>query len=471
MGEAANIALNAIGKQDTHLLSKDPKDSLFKYDYKRHSQYTKNYVIRNVYNESNDILDDVTMKVEYNPQNMGHLLGNFWIKIPVTPRAGESFITNDRTYSSVSEYLFLDGLGFNLIHSVNMYVDEILVETITNDWIAINHSLYASRTQQVANNLSMGAGNSIISTESNFPSFLDQLQSSSDIMVHIPFFFSQVLNDADADNKGRRPLFPVCAVHKQKIIFEIRFQPKSFWKIRFDSPIIDTVHEFQIITEEYIIPGEELIFFRNNNWRQTVVLTTKENSKETDTLSQDEIKQKLSPRGAVKTIHWFVRRSIHENLDRSILNENLLRSYRHETGLVPEDVNSRTHNIFSDAHLIKKSRLYMKGQSYPLIRNNESQLHHVLQAHKHKLNIQQNRIHVLTQSFSLFPKKYQSTGYFNFSSILSDNTTLQVEINRDKNINGEYYDPFAGRTLYVLHIYYTSYFTLHFDGGFLLKIE
>ena len=29
MGEAAKISLKAIGKQDTHLLSKDPEDSFF----------------------------------------------------------------------------------------------------------------------------------------------------------------------------------------------------------------------------------------------------------------------------------------------------------------------------------------------------------------------------------------------------------------------------------------------------------
>ena len=32
MGEAAKISLNAIGKQDTHLLSKDPEESFFNYE-------------------------------------------------------------------------------------------------------------------------------------------------------------------------------------------------------------------------------------------------------------------------------------------------------------------------------------------------------------------------------------------------------------------------------------------------------
>ena len=31
MGEAAKISLKAIGKQDTHLLSKDPEESFFNY--------------------------------------------------------------------------------------------------------------------------------------------------------------------------------------------------------------------------------------------------------------------------------------------------------------------------------------------------------------------------------------------------------------------------------------------------------
>jgi hypothetical protein len=39
MGEAAKISLKAIGKQDTHLLSKDPEESFFNYETKRHSDF------------------------------------------------------------------------------------------------------------------------------------------------------------------------------------------------------------------------------------------------------------------------------------------------------------------------------------------------------------------------------------------------------------------------------------------------
>ena len=35
------VSLNAIGKQDTYLIDKDPHKSFFKYDLKQHSNFIK----------------------------------------------------------------------------------------------------------------------------------------------------------------------------------------------------------------------------------------------------------------------------------------------------------------------------------------------------------------------------------------------------------------------------------------------
>ena len=52
MGEAAKISLKAIGKQDTHLLSKDPEESFFNYTNNRaHSEFRKYHRTRNVVNQ------------------------------------------------------------------------------------------------------------------------------------------------------------------------------------------------------------------------------------------------------------------------------------------------------------------------------------------------------------------------------------------------------------------------------------
>lgn len=87
MGEAAKISLKAIGKQDTHLLSKDPEESFFNYkEDKRHSEFRKYHRSRVIVNPRPDEVDDnwpfgQTIKVEFNPQNMGDLLSNMWLSV------------------------------------------------------------------------------------------------------------------------------------------------------------------------------------------------------------------------------------------------------------------------------------------------------------------------------------------------------------------------------------------------------
>ena len=53
MSEAANIALNAIGMQDTHLLSKDPEKSFFNTSYKQPSEFRKYHNVHNVFENGN----------------------------------------------------------------------------------------------------------------------------------------------------------------------------------------------------------------------------------------------------------------------------------------------------------------------------------------------------------------------------------------------------------------------------------
>ena len=73
MGEAAKISLKAIGKQDTHLLSKDPEDSFFNDRVMtRHSEFRKYHRSRNVINpgQISGWPFGQTIKVQFNPQNL-----------------------------------------------------------------------------------------------------------------------------------------------------------------------------------------------------------------------------------------------------------------------------------------------------------------------------------------------------------------------------------------------------------------
>lgn len=114
MGEAANLSLKAIGKQDTHLLSKDPEDSFFTYACnKRHSKFRKYH---NVHTVSGGIEPTwpfgETVRVELNPQNMGDLLNNIWIHMTLPDWGFEDIEFNETTQKILFDGQTLQGYGF-----------------------------------------------------------------------------------------------------------------------------------------------------------------------------------------------------------------------------------------------------------------------------------------------------------------------------------------------------------------------
>ena len=114
MGEAAKISLKAIGKQDTHLLSKD-------------DEVGDNWPFGQ------------TIKVEFNPQNMGDLLSNMWLSVKM-PGLRNPTVGN-----------YADQLGRHILKSITLYVDDIEVEKVHDDWGVIYDELYLEISEKVAN--------------------------------------------------------------------------------------------------------------------------------------------------------------------------------------------------------------------------------------------------------------------------------------------------------------------------------
>jgi hypothetical protein len=115
MGEAANISLKAIGMQDTHLLSKDPEDSLFHYnDHPRHSEFRKYH---NVYTVPSGVEDTwpfgQTVRVELNPKNMGDLLNNVWIQMKLPDWNFQDITFNETVQKILFGGLTLAEYGFD----------------------------------------------------------------------------------------------------------------------------------------------------------------------------------------------------------------------------------------------------------------------------------------------------------------------------------------------------------------------
>lgn len=104
MGDAARLSLKALGKQDLHLLSDDTEDLLFNYKERRHSDFRKYHRTKVVPNDgtSQSWPFGKTIKVQFNPQNMGDLLSNMWlsVKMPANPRWTYDVTTTQYTVNS-----------------------------------------------------------------------------------------------------------------------------------------------------------------------------------------------------------------------------------------------------------------------------------------------------------------------------------------------------------------------------------
>ena len=128
----AILSLNAIGKQDTYLLEDDPIHSLFKYEPKQHSNFTKfhkNFSVNKPGTSSSTWPFGDTVKITLNPRNMGDLLANMYVSMELPA------LTGDDSY-------YADQVGRHILKSVTMRVDETVLEIFHDDWGIIYDELY-----------------------------------------------------------------------------------------------------------------------------------------------------------------------------------------------------------------------------------------------------------------------------------------------------------------------------------------
>ena len=296
----AAVSLHAIGKQESYIHSENLDQSIFNYNPKTHSHFTKFHrtTVVNKSPSSPTWPFNERIKVTFNPQNMGDLLSNMYVMIKLPG------LTQDKNYS--------DQVGRHLIKSVTMRVDEIEVEKIFDDWMVIHDELYLEVSEKVSNRfiLNRMLGFDTSSAQRAYASL------DSEVIIPLPFFFSRKYSsDEYLSNEPNRPFFPLCAIHKQKIEFEFEFHPQNFFTNSVDTIQLDN---FKIITEEFTIDPVERLYLKNKEYTMITDLVKKHPTIET-TPGVDTVQTNLVPNSRVKSIHWFLRNNRFEDTSISAL--------------------------------------------------------------------------------------------------------------------------------------------------------
>lgn len=439
MGEAAKISLKAIGKQDTYLLSKDPDESFFNYTTdRRHSDFRKYHRSRNVVKPGNAKPSwpfNETIKVQFNPTNMGDLLSNMYLSL---------------TMPGISDGNYADQLGRHILKSVTMFVDDIEVEKIHDDWGIIYDDLYLEVSEKVANrflvNRNLGFDDAPTST--------GVAQYDADLVIPIHFFFSRKFASDEYDtNKPNRPYFPVCSIFRQKIEFEFEFHKQTFFTNTTNTV---TLPSFNVITEEITVNPDERKFLASE--RQTMITDlVRKHPVALSELNEDIIKNNLVPNIPVKCIHWFIRNTIFENEDDAegsgsggeYLYEN---RFNFSANL---DFQGETTTLYP---VMKEASFYINGNKLPEVTKTNHEYYKFLIPYQKRLSRPIRNIY--TYSFSLNPVNVEPSGNLDFSQIQSEKTSIEVKLDTDSGID-------ISTETFSLNMYYTGYQTFVFDRGFM----
>jgi hypothetical protein len=439
MGEAAKISLKAIGKQDTYLLSKDPDESFFNYTTdRRHSDFRKYHRSRNVVKPGNAKPSwpfNETIKVQFNPTNMGDLLSNMYLSL---------------TMPGISDGNYADQLGRHILKSVTMFVDDIEVEKIHDDWGIIYDDLYLEVSEKVANRFLVNRNLGFDDT----PTSTGVAQYDADLVIPIHFFFSRKFaSDEYGTNKPNRPYFPVCSIFRQKIEFEFEFHRQTFFTNTTDTV---TLPSFNVITEEITVNPDERKFLASE--RQTMITDlVRKHPVALSELNEDIIKNNLVPNIPVKCIHWFIRNTIFENEDDAegsgsggeYLYEN---RFNFSATL---DFQGETTTLYP---VMKEASFYINGNKLPEVTKTNHEYYKFLIPYQKRLSRPIRNIY--TYSFSLNPVNVEPSGNLDFSQIQSEKTSIEVKLDTDSGID-------ISTETFSLNMYYTGYQTFVFDKGFM----
>jgi hypothetical protein len=441
MGEAAKISLKAIGKQDTYLLSDDPEETFFNYaTNKRHSEFRKYHRNRNVVKPGNATASwpfGRTIKVEFNPRNMGDLLSNMWLSI---------------TMPGISDGNYADQLGRHILKSITMYVDDIEVEKIHDDWGIIYDELYLETSEKVANRFLVNRNIGF----NDAPDSPGVAAYDSDLVIPLHFFFSRkYASDEYSSNKPNRPYFPVCAIYRQKIEFELEFHNQTFFT---DTTDTCTLQSFSLVTEEITVSPDERKFLASEP--QTLITDlVKKHPSIVSNLGEDTIKNNLVPNIPVKCIHWFLRNTLFENPDEAIGDpvpatdgERLYQNrFNFSSALDFAGENTFFYPLMSEASF------FINGNRLPNVtKTDHSYFKYLIPFQKRLARPIRN---IYTYSFSLNPINVEPSGNLDFSQIQSEKTNIELKLDTTIiDINSE---------TFSLNMYYTGYQTFVFDRGFM----
>ena len=445
-GTGSVLSLDAIGRQEGFLLG---KDSFFKFEPKKHSNFTlyqssirvsKPSPVSGVNSETalnwpfgqTIVIDD-----QIKPQSMGDLLKNIYLKCQLP-------LLQDATQYATK---YCDQVGRAIIKTISFTVDGIEIEKIYDDWNIIRDQLYVTDEEKKALQSLINGGNPEGTMESS-----SNRAGPIDIYAPMNFFFSN--NDST--------YFPICAILNQKIKIVIEFHPVSFFSDTRTNAVFPgsttdcSLDYFDLVFDQIVLTPEERIYLQTVD-HKLLIETVRRQPVLQIPKGTSQIKNYLIPNIPVETFHWFFRRSILEN--EITLNQSLIFNRYNFGDTTSTDIATQAlYPMMSDA------KFFINGQSQLGFLEDSKQdrietSYYFKYIEALSTNLSSPTRNVYTYSFALDPMHTPDSGAMDFSKLVADKTFIDVSILTSANDED-----------YLMHMFYTGLVTLTFSGGFMKSL-
>ena len=368
---AGYLQMQINGNQDIKITG-NPQISFFKTVYKRHSRFSIQNIIQDI-NGTPKFGGSISTQVN----NSGDLLKSMYIELTL-PELNKP--------NNMSWYGYTNNIGCSIIESIELRINDQIIETIKGDWIDLHSKLsnidISKLTLDYESDYSIRNKNNIGIEKRK-------------IYIPIPFFFTKTSGLA----------LPIIALNNSDITVTITFKnllevvKVSDYKFLNDISIkSDSKLECNIWGEYIYLDKKEQQYFTTNKL-EYLIEQVQFNGNEI--INKNTIKKdiKLDFRHPVKELIWVI------TVDNSNLDETL--SVDHNNITKYTTIYSNYKDTFKN--------LTLKLNSLNILSEFPAEYFRKIQSHYYHNKL--NNKHIYSYSFALNPTNYQPSGYLNFSEI------------------------------------------------------
>jgi hypothetical protein len=394
-GQASLATLIARGPQDTYMM--DSAAGLAP----QFIQYSDFSIDQTTYPFGSPPFLGTTQIFSVTPKQIpGDLLTNAFLRVTLPPGT------------------YIEQIGRGVIKQVSMYLNEVEVETLYDDWYIIRDQLFLDADEQAL----MSNVINVSSTTSNFD-------------LYIPLDFSWCRRISRTRSDHRKPMFPICAAYNQTLYIKIQFATMP----EMSSGTGDLVSNPIIVLETVKLTDDERNFYMRG-----IELTVNHVYREpVNSISSQLTNMNLTANFPVSLLTWFIRKTLNSG-DPLYYLKRFDFSYNKYPNVTLQNI-----DIFEYIYMfINNENITSRfaGQTF----------YRYLQPLYSNISTPTKDIYMY--SFGLRPNEYNQGGSLDFSKADSSTSTLSIKFNgnflQDISLN------------YTFNMFYYGYIKLKFSGGY-----